>query len=533
MTPNPEVLKRQEELQSNPYYPAAINFVAKVHEFQHLIPEGHKPTELVNGENPYIDSLMSFVEGLNTHPDKKDREVTDVRIEDNGDLVLVFGEGGPEERLVKGQLYYAALFWLNEKVEAEKKKAEQEKAAGAAAVVAVAAEQRDETKRNVEGERTVKAGTKEQLGALKTVLGDEVKLRDFYGAASLEGKVFQESLLDEPKFLATEHSALERAVLEALKDKDLSPLAEMVGAQGEDLKEVVALFYVGAFLDKLKAAYHPKFDRFKEYADQAGGADLAYKLTVGVNGAPAIEFYPAEVVKAYDEYVEKTKATAAQPQKDADEIAEQAKVEADAKELSKSPIGKLLGILGYGKKGEDGKTGFERLASGQDFLGAFILGLFGYKEFVGDGYQGIVDMMPAKYQRMVQGWEKKAEKSKLHAKWQKKDGAAEGAEGETVASYPPVSADLFGKLLKGDPAPEHGFKLDEEFMIEEGKMLKVDLKDAEVIVPAGKELLVAGNKRGLPDKDDVIEGGENVAVEIFKTLPKGLIFKGAPKFELV
>ncbi|MBI4232678.1 hypothetical protein HY605_05595, partial [Candidatus Peregrinibacteria bacterium] len=207
-----------------------------------------------------------------------------------------------------------------------------------------------------------------------------------------------------------------------------------------------------------------------------------------------------------------------------------------ALELANQPIGGLLKLLGYGKKDENGVTGFEKIIKGEaDGVVAIILGLFGYEQFGGDAYAGIKDLIPEQYSQLkekLERWEKKARDSKYAYGAKDTDKGAK----ESASQYPDKTAAEFMKIVEAGKAPEGGFTLKEPVVLV-SKSIKVDFEGGgKVIVKAGNSLNtkgVDGGIRAKKDKDIEIDDSKYHELELTYRIPAGTVFTDKLGFEVV
>jgi hypothetical protein len=404
-----------------------------------------------------------------------------------------------------------------------------------------ASEVRAETERGL-----AEARTQFDLEALKSKLGVD-KFGEFLKATSLDGQKYSRSISkDKLDFLDDSYLiSLAGEILASLEGKgDFKSLAETLGADESEVKEVISNIYARSFLKMVKAEFDEAYPRFSEFvASNPAGIDfkdMRFDISPNAQGGAKVDLNIPEGVKtAYETYVKthpvevpkKPAGEADEPKAPEDEAtikARQAK-ERDERiaELKKSPIGKLLGMFGFNEVIE-GKTGFEKIIDNESPLGSFILGLFGYSALAGGGYEGIVDMLPKEFQDKVKKWEKKARESKFGSR------ALEEAAEKSLAV---LDASGLQEIIKGKkPFPEKGFKLKSEYSLGvsgRAKALKVNLtkgKGGEIILPEGSSLRIddqpvsveKGKVRKYDSSDNILTFNDKI--------PVGTVFKGEIEF---
>lgn len=146
-----------------------------------------------------------------------------------------------------------------------------------------------------------------------------------------------------------------------------------------------------------------------------------------------------DVVERYNAYVASKKPA------DGKDATVKPEEQNQANEIEKTAIGKVLKFFGYGDVGKDGLTGFQRIAKGEDFLGAFLLGIFGYSQYAPQ-YEDILSSSP-RIQALVRPWEKVARESGLAERASRWVGEWDNLK----ARWNPdrVNADQFGSYFTG------------------------------------------------------------------------------------
>lgn len=313
-----------------------------------------------------------------------------------------------------------------------------------------------------------------------------------------------------------------------LARKDLSGLEGMIDAQGGDLGGALANIYA----NKTVAALNVEFAKIRTYYDEFvekpenAGVEVRYKVVVS-GGIPRCSFSGGGTFNAGLTEYNKKKAGNSPDSAEEAQATTEAEIESQAAKLAATPIGRILAM--FAPKNKDGKPDLTGVIRGDDFVGVFICGLFGYTDYVGESYAGLVEMLPAKYKEKIEKWEKRARASKLSADYAKK--GVSGSELETTAGV--IQTPLFETYIStGDDLPKEGVKIGSEYPLgTEGnpKTMVVYIEDDGVIaLPKG----VAANVNGqLSTKGQVFDKSfEKIAFT--GPIPKGTAFRGKVRFEL-
>lgn len=375
------------------------------------------------------------------------------------------------------------------------------------------------------------------LDTLKEDLKEAALFREFLSLSNLEGLSAVPVDFDlMPEFKLKDLKSVEDSVFTKLDKDKLKGALGILGLEEADLlalKEAVAKMYANQVEKTVKKEFGDKYKRYKEFLTANSGQNLKISVTFGAGSRVNVAFDDKDFGEAYKSYVEanpkeKTDAERAEEKKTADEAAAKEASDAQkAEELAKTPIGKVLGFLGYGSepKPPETMTGFQRIIAGTDPVGAFILGLFGYKQFVGESFNELVGMLPSKAQASVKALEAKVLNTSFYYKPEAAKASAEAAK------YESFDLNKFKKLQKGEiKMPEKGVVLGEEVDLDKSGIGKitVDLKNAgEVMIPKGVEVYLDG----AAFKNDKADVPLTPGVHTFEhKIPSSVVFKGKVAF---
>lgn len=387
------------------------------------------------------------------------------------------------------------------------------------------------------GEARLKELAGMNLEGLKTQLQGP-NLNQFLSLTNLEGLVAGNGVFALPSQVLAGSDTMKLAIFGKLNDANIPQLLPLLGLEGVELpkvKDAIAELYKNQIVAKVRAEY--KANRAAEFLQTAEGKkfnNLKVSVTFGASSDLVVKFDQefTDALKVYtdanttpkspEELAKEAKKTQTAEEKAADDAEK-------VNQLVATPIGKVLGFLGYGSepKPPETMTGFQKIIAGTDPIGAFILGLFGYKQFVGDSFDGLVDMLPAKMQAKVKAIAKSAERSNLY----NKEGA--GKPGE-APKYAPFNLGKFTDLAMGKEGakiPENGLVLADDVDLKKGGVENVTIKVAEggeVIIPKGvSDLRVNGVALDTTAEAKSLGKGEN---HLEGTLPKSTVIKGAVSF---
>ena len=325
-------------------------------------------------------------------------------------------------------------------------------------------------------------------------------------------------------------------VLSKITEAHVAEFAKFLEAENGELRDVLAEIHVNSMLKQIKSEVSKRksfYDKFmKESINQ--GMSVYYRFSTGPTGSYRVDFYPSQFNDAYNLQVDKENDPDKQKE-DAEKVERKNQVEM----LKKTPIGRIFVMMGYDKKGEDGRTGFDRIFDGTDFIGVFILGLFGYSNIPGiaEAYQGIKGAVPDRYQGKIEKWETKARSSKLanpELKAQKPvEGKEEGKEGTEVKK---VSNAIFEGYVSGGQTPDGDFELSSDYTLGIGKRpnsVEVDLSGGgKVTMPAKAKYKIGEESYEVMEKDapKTLSKSDAAKFEFVSVVAKGTKFEGKVKF---
>lgn len=561
----PPSLEKGKSLSEDPRYDASLQFVDTVNSY--LGRTDVKAAEIVQAGNPNLEALMDFADDLtkqsarNSEALEKDPNarfgygdldnITGVKSDEaSGILTLEYENSDLNIEITKGENRYDAIFWeaparglgLPDAVRVNEAIGRKEAGQEAVKLDASAKRSVEKTKLN-----SIKA-----LSALKIEVRkapDNLPFDQLMTALNLSGTeingyfsavdhVSKKEDLKDPRVL----ESIAKRIYGEMKDKNLKAFADFFDSTEEEAKNIVANLYAAYIAARFVAHYEELYVRTgfedfrkvkgnEKYKIQRYNVEIAgpEKMTVFFEGNEDFE-------EAFDQYkldhpVRKgPDATRAEGDLTATELKQK------AFELSQQPIGGLLKVLGYGKKDEQGVTGFEKIIKGEaDGVVAMILGLFGYKEFGGEAYEGLKDLIPEKYSQIktkLEKWEKKARDSK-YAYGAKEKGKADA---ESAKKYPEKTAAEFMKIVESGKAPEGGLSLKEPVILVT-KSLKVNLESGgKLIVKAGNSLNAKGVEGGLSAKkgsDLELDSSRFHELELAYRIPAGTVFTDKVTFEVV
>lgn len=358
------------------------------------------------------------------------------------------------------------------------------------------------------------------LEAVKAQLGADAD--QFLSLTNLDGLAGASLAVDLSLVAASggDFSAVKNAIFAKLDDKNIDKILALPKFKDVDktqLKNAVRDMYGKHFETEVKKKFkdYPRMADFLKSDEGKKFATLKANGAFGPLSSLTFSFDDKEFKPAYDEYLKKNPTPL-----DADEIAQK------AEDIKKSPIGKLLGFLGYGTAPvpPETQTGFEKIACGADPIGCFILGLFGYKGFT-EAYEGVVCMMSPKMKMCVERAHKQAMESKLGEKGAAK--AEEGKDGKEAPKYEVFNEEKFRKFaVSGKGMPENGFVLEKDFDLAAKGVGPLDVnftQGGEIIIP--KATAVNLDRQSFFDKDN--ERKLDDGVHKFEgTIPAGVVFKG-------
>lgn len=376
----------------------------------------------------------------------------------------------------------------------------------------------------------VKDQTARDLEALRGSIGGLEQFKKFVEMVNMKDESFTGKI---PVDIAKHQVDLAAEVLKVLQPKSegLKEFATLLNQEPEKVAGFVASLSAVSILQKVKSHFEEKHPRFAEFKTDPPYA-VSYKAVVNGFNDFAISYTsdPEGFEAAYNaKFPAPQVPEAAASDAKAAPTAEEAQIKDNAEAIEKTFLGKMLLSLGLVKVEEGG---FGAVVTGKNGIAAFIIGLFGGGALLkGSVYEDMVKDIPGKYQPMLTAIKEKASTSPLSLKRTAENRTAEVASGELK----PMDASEFGKLVaaKG-PIDEKGIKLTEEYPIPDGKKLKVDLSAGEIVLAKGLELTVDGKPVTAVDSDKVIKRNPgDIPVVLSGKLPKDLVIKGKPIFELV
>ena len=374
------------------------------------------------------------------------------------------------------------------------------------------------------GAELLKLATAMDLAKLKEKTPDFDKL---VSAIGLNGKTI-EARMSSPLDLSKLGDSIKPFMDELLKDKDFSALAgylrsnaDLKDLEDNDVKEILSMVYKNSAAAVAQKAFKDKYPYFDDFVKADGKFEsMTYKITVENFSEFKPEFpttKPGDFEAKYKEFADKQKADGKEPEKAAADV----ELEQKAAAIEKSWVGRFMVNLGLVKKGE-----FADVASGSNSIAAFLVGLFGGSHLLSNGvYEGMVADLSPKHAKALASLEKSARSSMVSL--------AKTKTGETASNVGPEEINVkdFAEVIAGKrEVAAKGILLKNDYKIEAGKKLKVDLAAGEIVILKGTSLFVDGVNKSAVDKDESLKGK---TVELTGTLTKGLIVKGKPKFELV
>lgn len=385
----------------------------------------------------------------------------------------------------------------------------------------------------------IKALSEMDLDVLKNEVNDQKNFREFLSLSDLSAVPTMEVACSwVPKFSVGSLDKIVDAIYAKLDGGKLAAVKEMLKIENDAdlqaIKDAIAKIYANQVGKVVQANFAQKYPRYEEFVAKNSGKTLKVSVSFGGGGEIKPAFEGQEFDDAYNAYIEenktpKTEAELAKEKADAAAAANKEKEDdAKAKELANTPVGKILGFLGYGNAPTppDTLNGFQKVVKGMDPWILFALSFIpGYEKFGGGGdISGITDMFPPHVKAKLDSMKERMKTSKLAYV-----GPSAGAE--QVAEYESFDADKFKKLVSGEmKMPEKGLVLGKEVDLNRVgiKELTLDFKNGgEVIIPKGVEVVLDGTTF----KDDKGEKKLNAHTHTLKgKIPGSVVFKGAVAF---
>lgn len=375
--------------------------------------------------------------------------------------------------------------------------------------------------------------TRADLDTLMKQLGPEKYAKLLDAVKDLGDKSFNGAFEGDTLEKSLNLEVFAKAVSGIIGDKDFSAFADLVGEKDKTkVADFISHAFAAGFINKLKADFKTKFPYFGDFVkDQKDPVKVLYSLKVTPQIGFQTEFDLGNFKDAYAKFADEKKKTEKPEDKkpEGPQLTRDQKIEA----LKKTPVATILNLLGYGKKDEkDGKTGYERIVDGEDFIGGLILYIFGYKEFVGESYSGVVDVLPDSYKNTLRGLEIKAAGSKLSAeKWRENRGAGQASTPEVT--YEKADLARFVEFLSGKPFSEKGIVLEKDYVFGEGAnrfQLGIDLSKGGKVVFAEGSFEVNGSPVTVEKGKTKGYGPDDKQIVVRGKLPAGTTISGKVVF---
>lgn len=388
-------------------------------------------------------------------------------------------------------------------------------------------------------EALAKAASGQQLGVLRQLI--EGGVNTFINPLKLNGKTFSGDVPNDLNFATDANKAALRLEISGyLKDLSLEQFKVAFPTLGElpsldQAKDLFAEMCAVHFLKKAEAEFKKNYgEHFAAFIGKNPDYKLRYKIDVGEFGQTvSFKSSPEDFDAKYKKFAEENGADkkAEQPKASEQDPDRAARIAA----LEKSWLGGLLKTLGIVELDEAGKAKFGDVVDGNNWFGGIVVGLFGGSHLLSDSkaYADMVAGLDPKYKGLLEGIEKKARTSPF-ALTNKKvaEASADGAAQGTDVVYDEVDDNKFKLFVSGSETfPEKGVKLNKNYTVERGKVLRTDLNLAEIIVPKGGTLNLDNEPDQTATTADISLKGRILGIK--NAIPKGTIFKGKPTFELV
>lgn len=382
----------------------------------------------------------------------------------------------------------------------------------------------------------------QQRDALRKAL--EGQLNTLINPLKLVDKTFSGNVPGDLNFLNDSNkSELRAEVLEQLKGLNLDNIGEFAKTYMRDVpvdeaKNLIAEVFVVDSLKEIETKFKTQYgEHFEAFVKANPSYKLMYDLKIDRFGKRNVAFVssPDDFDAKYKKFAEENATDKKTEQAKTPEAAEaEADEIARAKAIENSFLGGLLKTLGIVEVDKTtGKADFREVVNGGNWFGALVVGLFGGGDLLNNkkAYSEMVDSLGEKYKPMLKGIEEKARRSPFALKDKKPTAPVDAAQGEGEP-YDEVDDDKFALFVaKSETPPEKGVKLNEDYVVEPGKILKADLNLAEVIIPKGKTLSLEGETDQTATADNITIKGRELKIK--DKVPAGIVFTGKPVFELV
>ena len=351
--------------------------------------------------------------------------------------------------------------------------------------------------------------TQLEVGKLKEQLGEE-NYATLLSNVGMNNELFEETLHNFEIGKVAERK-IKVEVSKRLQARNMAGLAVLANAVEGNLKTVLTEMYSETIINNIRSHLNGLKPAYNEYMEEHPGTVFKYAVILDSDDQASVEITSPPNWASHLVTFKKDN-----PEKTAEEVKSAQEIKTQAASLAKTPLGKLLKMVGF--KDEH----FQKVVSGENVAGIFLFGLFGYKQAgIGEAYAGLVDMVPEEQKPYLKSLEKKAGGTKMAANTEK--------EAEKVR------ATAFEKIISTGQV-EKNFVMDTKYEIPEGKGIDVNLSNGgKMTIPKGVKAYAEGRPLNTDSEDRVYEAKDTQTAPIRLTgsIPAGVKFSGKIGFKKV